>query len=153
MKLQKYFSCDITSDIVCQGVECSELSTSHDFSRNCGLAVSEKVNKSTLLLPAESERNSDAATAAALVAKKPRWAVASVLCALSHLAPSSLLAITADFVGLIGLMGLHLTFSSVFPLAEAHTAAGVRSALPPLAFKTHLSTTCACGILSHTGLR
>lgn len=138
--------------MVCQGVECSELPTLHSFGRNCGWAGSEKVNKSTLLLPAESERNSDAATAAALAAKNPKWAVARVLCALSHLAPSSLLTITAHFVNLIGLMGPHLIFSSVFPLAEAHTAAGIRSALPPWLSKLNSPQSVPVA-LSHTGLR
>lgn len=78
-KLKNYFSCDITLDIVCQSFECSGLPTMHSFSRNCGLALSEEVNKWTLLLPAESEGNSDAATSA----KEPKWAVAGVLCALT----------------------------------------------------------------------
>lgn len=129
VKLKNYSGCGITLDIVCQGVECRGLPTIHSFSRNCGLAVSEKVNKATLA-PKKNLKE------ILVLPQQQHWQPRSpngrwpVFCVLSHLAPGSLLTTTADFVDLIGPVGLHLIFCPVFPPAEADTAVGISSVLP-----------------------
>lgn len=104
-----------------------------------------------VLLPAESERNSGAATAAALAAKKPKWAVASVLRALT---PGPRLP-SHHYCRLCRLdrtCGTPLNILLSFSSSRSRHCSRDKFCSALLAFTTQLCTACACGTLSHTGL-